>query len=94
MTREHSYLCSDLAAVEVDDNQEFGTLVFELENRANEVLNVRLPARQLLTLRDTLAELDAALSAPARDPAFVEDDLGEIRPRQPHEGDSYGSGSA
>ena len=96
MNCEQMLVCSDLFSVDLDDDLESGTLAFVLKD-ASSLLEVRLPAKGIVALRDTLIDLseDPAcrperVSRPAIScPVYSEweDDLaekwdGEVRPRE------------
>jgi len=85
MNRQQMHVCSDVFSVDLDDDLESGTLAFVLKD-ASSLVEVRLPARGIVALRDTLVDLSedperpACLLKPAifRPPyAQWEEDLGD-----------------
>jgi hypothetical protein len=86
MNRQQTHICSDVFSVDLDDDLESGTLAFVLKDASN-LIEVRLPAKGIVTLRDTLVDLSedpaerpARLLKPAifRPPyAEWEEDLGD-----------------
>ena len=86
MNRQQMHVCSDVFSVDLDDDLESGTLAFVLKDASN-LIEVRLPAKGIVTLRDTLVDLSedpaerpARLLKPAifRPPyAEWEEDLGD-----------------
>ena len=61
MNPQHMHICSDVFSVDLDRNLESGTLAFVLKD-ASSLVEVHLPAKGLVALRDTLMDLseDAA----------------------------------
>lgn len=59
MNCEQMLVCSDLFSVDLDDDLESGTLAFVLKD-ASRLLEVRLPAKGMVALRDTLIDLSEA----------------------------------
>jgi hypothetical protein len=86
MTRQQMHVCSDVFSVDLDDDLESGTLAFVLKD-ASSLVEVRLPARGIVALRDTLVDLsEDPAERPARrlKPAILrpsyaqwEEDLGD-----------------
>ena len=86
MNRQQMHVCSDVFSVELDDDLESGTLAFVLKD-ASSLVEVRLPAKGIVTLRDTLIDLsEAPAERPARllkpaifSPSYAqwEEDLGD-----------------
>ena len=86
MNRQQMHVCSDVFSVDLDDDLESGTLAFVLKD-ASSLVEVRLPAKGIVALRDTLVDLSedpaerpARLLKPAtfRPPyAQWEEDLGD-----------------
>lgn len=56
MNRQQMHVCSDVFSVDLDDDLESGTLAFVLKD-ASSLVEVRLPARGIVALRDTLVDL-------------------------------------
>ena len=56
MNRQETHICSDVFSVDLDDDLESGTLAFVLKD-ASSLVEVRLPARGIVALRDTLIDL-------------------------------------
>ena len=96
MSREQMLVCSDVFSVDLDDDLESGTLAFVLKD-ASSLLEVRLPAKGIVALRDTLMDLsedpacrpERVIKPAIFRPAYSEweDDLaekwdGEVRPRE------------
>jgi hypothetical protein len=65
MNRQQMHVCSDVFSVDLDDDLESGTLAFVLKD-ASSLVEVRLPARGIVALRDTLVDLS---EDPAERPA-------------------------
>ena len=91
MNRQQMHVCSEVFSVDLDDDLESGTLAFVLKD-ASSLIEVRLPAKGIVALRDTLVDLsEDPAERPARflkpaifGPAYQwEEDLGD-----PWEGDS------
>ena len=86
MNRQQMHVCSDVFSVDLDDDLESGTLAFVLKD-ASSLVEVRLPARGIVALRDTLVDLsEDPAERPARrlKPAILrpyyaqwEEDLGD-----------------
>ena len=56
MNRQQMHVCSDVFSVDLDDDLESGTLAFVLKD-ASSLIEVRLPAKGIVALRDTLVDL-------------------------------------
>lgn len=56
MNRQQMHVCSDVFSVDLDDDLESGTLAFVLKD-ASSLVEVRLPAKGIVALRDTLVDL-------------------------------------
>src|SRR5688572_20944000 len=54
MNSQQTLVCSDVFSVDLDDDLESGTLAFVLKD-ASSLLEVRLPAKGIVALRDTLS---------------------------------------
>ena len=65
MNRQQMHVCSDVFSVDLDDDLQSGTLAFVLKD-ASSLVEVRLPARGIVALRDTLVDLS---EDPAERPA-------------------------
>lgn len=86
MNRQQMHVCSDVFSVDLDDDLESGTLAFVLKD-ASSLVEVRLPAKGIVALRDTLVDLsEDPAERPARlikpaifRPAYAqwEEDLGD-----------------
>ena len=86
MNRQETHICSDIFSVDLEDDLESGTLAFVLKD-ASSLVEVRLPARGIVALRDTLIDLsEHAAEQPERVPrpasvgpsyAQWEEDLGD-----------------
>ena len=92
MNREHLHHCSDIFSVDLDEGLETGTLAFALADEVGSRVTIRLPARDLVALRDALNDLSEdpadlaerrfSLARPDDSYSFLEEDLGEIRRRE------------
>lgn len=86
MNRQQMHVCSDVFSVDLDDDLESGTLAFVLKD-ASSLVEVRLPAKGIVALRNTLVDLsEDPAERPARrlKPAILrpsyaqwEEDLGD-----------------
>ena len=86
MNRQQMHVCSGVFSVDLDDDLESGTLAFVFKD-ASSLVEVRLPARGIVALRDTLVDLsEDPAERPARrlKPAILrssyaqwEEDLGD-----------------
>jgi hypothetical protein len=56
MNRQSMHICSDVFSVDLDDDLESGTLAFVLKD-ASSLVEVRLPTKGIVALRDTLIDL-------------------------------------
>ena len=86
MNRQQMHVCSDVFSVDLDDDLEAGTLAFVLKD-ASSLVEVRLPAKGIVALRDTLVDLsedpverpERHLKAAILRPSYAqwEEDLGD-----------------
>ena len=86
MNRQETHICSDVFSVDLDSDLQSGTLAFVLKD-ASSLVEVRLPARGIVALRDTLIDLsEDPVERPERllrpatvDPTYAqwEEDLGD-----------------
>ena len=86
MNRQQMHVCSDVFSVDLDDDLESGTLAFVLKD-ASSLVEVRLPAKGIVALRDTLVDLsedpverpERLLKAAILRPSYAqwEEDLGD-----------------
>jgi hypothetical protein len=89
MNPERLHICADVSSVDLDDDLKSGTVVFVLNDAADNQLIVRLPSKAIIDLRDALIALSedpCEWRKRRRDAlkfdwpeSFLEEDLAEVR---------------